>query len=57
MPHPSHDFQDSASSNIRLAFFLNLSFTIVEIVGGVLTNSLAISPTPFTIWVTAFPWD
>jgi len=28
--------------NIRLAFFLNLGFTIIEIVGGLLTNSLAI---------------
>lgn len=29
-------------SRIGLAFFLNLSFTVVEIVGGVLTNSVAI---------------
>lgn len=28
--------------NIRFAFFLNLSFTIIEIAGGILTNSLAI---------------
>lgn len=28
--------------NIRVAFFLNLSFTLVEFVGGVLTNSMAI---------------
>ncbi len=28
--------------NIRAAFFLNLSFTIIEIVGGVMTNSIAI---------------
>lgn len=31
-----------ASGNIKLAFFLNLGFTIVEIVGGYLTNSTAI---------------
>lgn len=31
-----------AVGNIRLAFFLNLSFTVVEIVGGILTGSLAI---------------
>ena len=29
-------------SNLRTAFFLNLAFTLVEIVGGILTNSLAI---------------
>ncbi|MDD3625466.1 MAG: cation diffusion facilitator family transporter [Proteiniphilum sp.] len=28
--------------NIRVAFFLNLSFTLIEFVGGVLTNSMAI---------------
>lgn len=31
-----------AEDNLRLAFFLNLAFTIVEIVGGLYTNSLAI---------------
>jgi cobalt-zinc-cadmium efflux system protein len=34
-PHPD-------TGNIRLAFFLNLAFTILEIVGGLWTNSLAI---------------
>ncbi len=33
--------QDS-TLNIRIAFFLNLGFTIVEIIGGLWTNSLAI---------------
>lgn len=28
--------------NIKTAFFLNLSFTLVEIVGGLWTNSIAI---------------
>lgn len=32
---------DSAR-NIRFAFFLNLAFTIIEIIGGIWTNSLAI---------------
>jgi cobalt-zinc-cadmium efflux system protein len=36
-PHP-HD----SVSNIRLAFFLNLLFTLLEIAGGIWTNSLAI---------------
>jgi cobalt-zinc-cadmium efflux system protein len=31
-----------AVSNIKTAFFLNLSFTLIEIIGGVLTNSVAI---------------
>ena len=31
-----------AVKNIRTAFFLNLAFTLVEIVGGILTNSIAI---------------
>ena len=31
-----------SASNIRVAFILNLSFTIIEIVGGLLTNSMAI---------------
>ncbi|MBL4705381.1 MAG: cation transporter [Flavobacteriales bacterium] len=30
------------TSNIKVAFFLNLGFTIIEIIGGLLTNSLAI---------------
>ena len=28
--------------NIKIAFFLNLGFSIVEIIGGILTNSVAI---------------
>lgn len=28
--------------NIKLAFFLNLSFTVLELVGGILTNSISI---------------
>ena len=32
----------NTTSNIRVAFFLNLIFTIIEIVGGIFTNSLAI---------------
>jgi len=34
----SHD----GSKNIRTAVFLNLTFTIIELIGGLLTNSLAI---------------
>jgi cobalt-zinc-cadmium efflux system protein len=31
-----------AVENIKLAFFLNLAFTILEIFGGLFTNSMAI---------------
>ncbi|MCB0176301.1 MAG: cation transporter [Anaerolineae bacterium] len=38
-----HDHSHAhSSSNIKVAFFLNLGFTLLEIVGGVLTNSVAI---------------
>lgn len=37
----SHDHH-SGSKNIAVAFFLNFSFTIIELVGGLLTNSIAI---------------
>lgn len=35
-----HDYSDV--KNIKTAFFLNLFFTLVEIVGGFFTNSIAI---------------
>ncbi|MBE3113199.1 MAG: cation transporter [Actinobacteria bacterium] len=38
--HNQH--KDSTTSNIRVAFFLNLGFTVIEIAGGLWTNSLAI---------------
>lgn len=37
-----HVHEHSGEGNIRLAFFLNLFFTILEIIGGILTNSMAI---------------
>ena len=43
MPHDHHHHHHSTeSSNIATAFWLNFSFTIIEIVGGLLTNSVAI---------------
>lgn len=42
MAHHHHHHHSSQDGNIRLAFFLNLSFTIIEIIGGYLTNSVAI---------------
>ena len=38
----THTHPHSATSDIRLAFFLNLGFTVLEIVGGLWTNSVAI---------------
>ncbi|PWG69194.1 cation transporter, partial [Enterococcus hirae] len=30
------------TKNLRVAFFLNLAFTVIELIGGLLTNSMAI---------------
>jgi cobalt-zinc-cadmium efflux system protein len=38
----NHNHSHSEKSNIALAFFLNLSFTFIELAGGFLTNSIAI---------------
>lgn len=39
----AHDHHAGGSvSSIRAAFFLNLTFTVIEIVGGIFTNSVAI---------------
>ncbi|MCP3029296.1 cation diffusion facilitator family transporter [Halobacillus sp. A5] len=37
-----HHHHDHTTGNIKVAFFLNLSFTIIELIGGILTNSMAI---------------
>ena len=37
-----HHSHHPSNSNLKLAFFLNLGFTILEIVGGIYTNSVAI---------------
>jgi cobalt-zinc-cadmium efflux system protein len=37
-----HQHQHSDVKNIKVAFFLNVTFTIVEIIGGFFTNSIAI---------------
>jgi len=37
-----HIHADESTRNIRFAFFLNLTFTIIEIIGGLYTNSVAI---------------
>lgn len=37
-----HHHHHHGTGNIKVAFFLNLGFTIIEIIGGFLTNSMAI---------------
>lgn len=37
-----HEHTNNSTSNIKIAFFLNLAFTVVEIIGSIWTNSLAI---------------
>jgi cobalt-zinc-cadmium efflux system protein len=39
--HPHHSVHEDVK-NIKVAFFLNFSFTLIEFVGGLLTNSVAI---------------
>ena len=41
--HHHHNAEHGhGSKNLKVAFFLNLIFTVVEIIGGLLTGSLAI---------------
>ena len=40
--HGSHHHHHGDTANLRTAFFLNLGFTVVEITGAFLTNSVAI---------------
>ncbi len=42
MSDGNHDYLNNDVKNIKTAFFLNFSFTIIEFIGGVLTNSMAI---------------
>ena len=37
-----HSHEHSGTSDLKIAFYLNLFFTVIEIFGGLYTNSLAI---------------
>jgi len=37
-----HHHHHNKQKNIKVAFLLNLSFTVIEIIGGLWTNSMAI---------------
>ena len=39
---PGHAHAHTSGGNLKTAFFLNLAFTIIEVIGGLLTNSIAI---------------
>lgn len=40
--HHHHHGHGNGTKNLKVAFFLNLSFTVIELVGGLITGSLAI---------------
>ncbi len=40
--HHGHGHSHGGDGNIGAAFFLNLSFTVIELIGGIFTNSIAI---------------
>lgn len=40
--HQPHGQHHHGTKNLKVAFFLNLGFTIIEVIGGLLTNSVAI---------------
>lgn len=42
MGHSHNHNHETSTKNIKVAFLLNFSFTILEIIGGLLTNSIAI---------------
>lgn len=42
MAHVHNDQEHNSTGNFKLAFFLNFVFSIIELVGGLLTNSVAI---------------
>lgn len=42
MGHDHHHHHDAEGKNLKLAFFLNLGFTFLEILGGLYVNSVAI---------------
>lgn len=42
MAHDHHHAHDHSISNIKVAFFINLAFSVIELIGGLYTNSVAI---------------
>ena len=42
MAHDHSPAPNQSGKNLKIAFFLNLSFTILEFIGGLYVNSIAI---------------
>ena len=42
MNHNHHSHNHHAEANLKTAFWLNAFFAIIEVAGGILTNSIAI---------------
>lgn len=40
--HHGHGHSHGSAGNLKAAFALNLAFTVIEVIGGILTNSIAI---------------
>ena len=40
--HHNHHRRGQSTKNLKVAFFLNLSFTVIEFIGGLITGSMAI---------------
>ena len=40
--HHHHEHHHHGTKNLAVAFWLNLSFSIIELIGGLYTNSMAI---------------
>ena len=54
---PSNEGHGQGSTgNLKVAFLLNLSFTIVEIIAGLWTNSIAVVPMLCMMPEIARPW-
>ncbi|MEI6059670.1 MAG: cation diffusion facilitator family transporter [Bacteroidota bacterium] len=47
MEHHHHDHNHKAEANLKMAFWLNAAFAVIEIAGGLFTNSVAILSNAF----------
>ena len=57
MGHNHDHSHNHSEGNVKVAFFLNLSFTIIEVIGGLYTNSLAILSDALHDMEIASVWD
>ena len=55
MHSSDHHNSHNDVKNIKAAFFLNLLFTVIEFVGGLLTNSVAILSDAVHMATSVFP--